>query len=279
MRKLAGRGLITTGLLAVALLCMAPGRCGTSAEGFFSGDPAPDLRGSWQVTYDNAIGVEINVGGSTYAGTIAGSSGTVSFTHDGTPFQLDLDCSRPWIRCPAEIFPATVSFEQRNLENRPHQVHMMITEVECTGTIRLPVEADGECGGDTGLSCDVEMCDGTIVERQNTALGSISNPVPADPLTGSTPDYTLGLALGGGIAMPTVNCLLLAASRADADIEYSGRYDPDQNSMTGTRLASGEITTSYLGGCFWGGTGSGGAAAALLAAEVRLTTGFVAVKR
>ncbi|MBI5501060.1 MAG: hypothetical protein HY907_12515 [Deltaproteobacteria bacterium] len=279
MRKHVRQSLVLTALMAAAVLCLAPGRCGTSAEGFFSGDPAPDLRGSWQVTYDDSIAVEINVGGSTYTGTIAGTHGTVSFTHDGNPVELNLDCSTPFVRCPSEIFPATVTFEQRNFENRPHQVHMTVKEVQCTGTMRLPVEADGECGGDTGLSCDVEMCDGTVIEQSNAALGSISNPVPADPVTGSTPAYTLGLALGGGIAMPTLNCILLAASRADADIEYSGRYDPDENSMAGTSLTDGAITTSYAGGCFWGGTGGGAAAAALIGAEVRLTTGFTAVKR
>jgi hypothetical protein len=279
MDGICRRSLIGFALLGVAVVCMGPGRCGTSAQGFFSGDPAPDVRGTWDVTYDNVIAVEIDVGGSTYTGTIAGSAGTVSFTHDGTPAQLALDCSVPWIRCPAEIFPASVTLEQRNFADRPHQVHMNVKEVACSGTMRLPVEADGECGGDTGLDCDVEMCDGTVTERTNTALGSISNPVPANPTAGSRPAYTLGLALGGGVAMPTVNCLLLAASSADGDVEYTGSYDPEENTMTGTRLVSGEINTIYAGGCFWGDAGGGTGIAALIGAQVRLTTSFTAVSR
>lgn len=272
--------LVTT-LVVLALAAvfgMAPGRCGMAAEGFFSDLPAPDVRGTWEVTYDDQVDVEIDLGGALYVGTITGASGSVGFTHDGTPLALDLDCDDPLVTCPSELFPAEVLLEQRRFQDAPHQVHMVVSDQECDGVMRLPDPNLGECGGETGVDCTDEICDGDVIEVDKVALGSISNPVPPQPLLGSTPYYAIGIALSGGIAIPTANCILVGGSFADADIEYDGTYDPEEPTMDAHTLASGVITVIYRGGCFWGAADAQVAGVALLGAEIRLTTGFTASK-
>lgn len=261
----------------VGVLSMGPGRCGLSAEGFFSDLPAPDMRGTWDVTYDNVVDIEVSIGGAVYVGNITGGSGSMSFTHDGEPVTLDLECSDPLVICPSEIFPAEVDFEQRNFESRPHQVYMTVTESECTGEMVYPDPAD--CGGETGIDCDELVCDGTVLDVGVDRLASISNPVPPSPAIGSTPYYSIGIALGGGMAIPTANCVLLGASYADADIQYSGTYDTETNNMEATDLTDGLITVIYKGACFWAAGGAGNLGVALLEAEVKLTTGFTASKQ
>jgi len=276
MRRSMG---VASALLAlVAFVFMAPGRCGVASRGFFSQDPAPDVRGTWQVTYDDQVQVEVKIGGASYVGTITGSHGTVSFTHDGSPIDLDLDCDDPLVTCPSELFPAQVELEQRRFQDYPHQVHMTVRDQECDGTWRMPDELAGECGGDTGLDCSEQICDGTVVQTEKVALGSISNPDPPSPLLGSTPHYSIGLALSGGIAVPTANCILVAGSFADADIVYDGSYDPEENTMDAQALSDGVITVVYRGACFWGASYAQATGVALLGAEVRLTTGFTATK-
>jgi hypothetical protein len=271
-----------SGLLLVTLpFLLAPGRCGTSVGGFFSGDPAPDMRGDWEVTYDNVIGVEIDIGGSTYTGTVGVSGGSFQFVHDGQPVDLALDCSRKWVVCPSEVWANEVAFDQPRFDLRPHQVEMSVVELTCSDP-RMPDEQAGECSSDPAENkpCDVEICDdANMTQTTKKAIASISNPVPAAPVTGSTPAYTIGIALSGGIAVPTANCVLLAGSYADADIVYDGSYDPEEPTMVASDLADGLVTIDVAGACLWGTEQGGNLAAALLGARVRLTTGFTARKK
>lgn len=280
--QLRRRFWLLTGLLLLTLpLIMAPGRCGTSAAGFFSGDPAPDMGGDWQVTYDNVIGVEVDIGGSTYTGTVGVSGGSFQFVHDGQPVDLALDCSRKWVVCPSEVWAAEVAFNQPRFDERPHQVEMSVVELTCSSP-RLPNEQAGECSSDPAenMPCDVAICDdGNMTQTTKTAIASISNPVPADPEPGSKPAYTIGIALSGGIAVPTANCVLLASSYADADIVYDGSYDPEEPTMLATDLADGLVTIDVTGACLWATYQGGNLAAALLGARVKLTTGFTAHKK
>jgi len=271
--------LCTLTAAVVGLLSMGPGRCGIAAEGYFSDLPAPDMRGTWDVTYDNNVDVEVHIGGAVYAETFTGNSGSFGFVHDGEPVTLDLDCEDPLVTCPSEMYPAEVDLEQRSFEDYPHQVHMNINEVECDGDMRYPDDLAGECGGETGIDCDEMFCDGDLLETTRVALGSISNPDPPDPLVGSHPSYVLGLALGAGIAIPTANCLVMGISFADGDIVYDGTYDFETNAMDGTDVTNGVITVIYKGACFWAGGNAGNLGVALLEAEVWLTTGFTAKKR
>ncbi len=272
------QALISFALMVAAVLCMAPGRCAQSARGFFSDEPAPDVAGNWNVEYEDDLVVDFIIGGEEYHGTITGTAGSVSFVHEGETYEFEIDCSRDLVVCPSEVFTDTVTLEQRNFENLPHQVHMTVNEVECTGDMVDPVEGE-DCGGDTGIDCaDLDqVCDGTMIERQGARLGSISDPIPADPEVGSQPDYTISISLGGGFAI-AANCAAIAAVHAEADLEYTGSYDPESNAMNGTTMTNGEIVTTFTAACFLVEAAGGVGVAAVAGAQLRLSTGFTATK-
>lgn len=263
-------------LALLSVLTMAPGRCRESTSGFFSGDPAPDLRGEWAVTYDDTLNVEINVGGQVYSGSVMGTAGSFEFTHEGETYTFELDCAEPALICPSEVFAETVTLEQRRFEDAPHQVHMPAAETRCVGRSRAPDEAAGECGGETDIPCDVEICEGTVTETESVSLGSISEP---DAVVGDTPPYTISLALGGLITAFATSygvCIGMAGSHAEADIEYDGTYDTETNGMIATRLANGEVVMTLGGACLVAGAGGGAAGVALAGAEIQIWTGFEA---
>jgi hypothetical protein len=268
-------------LLSVPFI-MAPGRCGTSAGGFFSDLPAPDMRGTWAVTYDDQVSVEIDLGGGAgHTGTVSANGGAFSFLVDGQQVELNVDCSLDWVVCPSEVWTEQVDFDQPRFAEKPHQVNMSIQEQSCSAP-RMPDEAAGECSSieEDNLPCDEEICDEENVETTSVdRLASISDPVPANPDAGSKPDYTIGIALAGGFAVPAANCLLLGASYADADIEYDGSYDPEENTMEATGLVNGLVTIELAGACFWGAYVGDDLAGALLGARVKLQTGFTATKQ
>lgn len=262
-----------------ALAFMGPRECGEGVQRWFSTNPAPDVRGDWEVTYDNSISVEVDIGGQLYSGSITGDSGVLTFTHNGQDVTLNLDCSRAWVVCPSEIFASRVTLEQRNFQDRPHQVHMTVNSTECLGSTRLPDEADGECdSSDPKRPCDVEICD-NVGEASKTTIGTISDP---GSTTQRHPPFDIELLLGGDFAVPTPNCVLLSWSVATADLQYTGNYDVDDTepTMDAHGFTSGEITTGYGGACFWfEETGySEDLKAALLAATIRFRTGFTAQK-
>lgn len=261
------------------VMSMAPGRCGQSAQGYFSGNPAPDVRGEWDVTYEDSIEVTIDIGGEIRTGSIFGTTNTIEFEYDGEDYVFELDCDEPAVVCPSEIFPESITLEQRNFEDQPHQVRMPVNETTCAGRSSTPDESAGECGGETGISCEEEICDGMMIERESNHTGSISDPT-AD--VGDTPEFILGISLGGivtGFSTGNGVCVGLAASEADAIIDYDGTYDPESNNMTATDLVDGEINLIFAGGCLIGVVEGGTAAAAIAGASVTLTTGFTASKR
>jgi hypothetical protein len=255
---------------------MGPGQC-VGLERWFSTNPAPDVQGDWDVTYDDSISVEIDIGGTVHTGTISGESGTVSFTHDGQDVTLDLDCSKSWIVCPSEVFATTVTLEQRDFQGHPHQVHMQINTTECVGEPRLPDETAGECDStDENRPCDVHVCD-EVVETNSTTIGTISDPGETTQLH---PDFDISLFLGGGLAVPTPNCVLASLSWAEAQLDYTGLYNVDatEPTMDAHSMSNGEITTAYGGACFWFESTeyTGELRGALLAATITFRTGFTA---
>lgn len=291
MRRLARsttaghRSLLLVALLLAGLpLMLGAGRCGLSGAGFFSDKPAPDMRGSWAVSYDDSLEIEIDLGaGAGETQTVSSDGGSIQFTVDGQPVELNLDCSQEWLVCPSEVWAEEVSFDQPRFASKPHQVEMMVSETECSDW-RMPDENAGECSSDPAdnMPCDVEICDPeNVTQVEKSTIASISEPDPLNPEPGSKPDYTIGIALEGGLAMPTANCVLLAASYADADIVYDGEYQPEaeEPTMEATELRAGLVTIDLSGACFWGEVVDDQLRAALLSARVRLRTGFTAVKQ
>jgi len=271
-------------LLVISALCvlsMAPGR-GCNAVDFFSSTPAPDVGGTdgvnWNVTYDNEINVTIDIGGDAInLEPLTANGGQVGFLYEGETITFDLDCSLPAVVCPNELLPDRVRLEQRDFEDHPHQVHLPFNETVCQGDTRLPVEADGECGGETEISCDEEICDGLVVEQESTALATINDP---EAEVGDTPDYHITIPLDAGITgfEGTYGiCLGLSTTHAEGDITYTGSYDTATNNMTATEI-NGEIVVNLIGGCMTAWDAGGDIGAALAGARITIWSNFQATR-
>lgn len=68
-----------------------------------AGDVATDFAGTWDVTYDDAIDVDVRIGGTVQRVRIGEQGGRVALADGGVGFTVD--CSRPELVCPSEIWP------------------------------------------------------------------------------------------------------------------------------------------------------------------------------
>ena len=87
----------TTTRLAFAFVALAlPFTLGDAGDGraASSRSPAPDVRGEWGITYDDRIGVEIDIGGAHYEAEIPARGGTVEIIHDGPTLAFDSSRAR-----------------------------------------------------------------------------------------------------------------------------------------------------------------------------------------
>jgi hypothetical protein len=256
------RKLASVGLVFVAL----PSLMGARGDGCAAGSksPAPDVTGSWRIQYDDTIGVEVVIGGSVYSAQLPANGGTFTIVHQGQSLPFTLDCTRPDVLCPSEVWPAQVEIEQRNLQAE-HQMIVTLPMHECTGQTVL---ADRDtCGdGTSNPDCD-PVCTGEVVVREHEAFGVIGEA-----------GESFRLYLGGGVATNGINCALLGWSVADAYLETTGTAaggDWDAHEMTG-----GIVTVGYAGGCLWAGDPNmdGQLEALLIGASIKFETGFTGDK-
>jgi hypothetical protein len=226
-----------------------------------SKSPAPDVRGTWGITYDDMIGVEVKIGGGVYHSQLGAGGGEVTINHDGKPYTFDLACSRPEIVCPSEAWPDRAVVEQRNLDAQ-HQMVVNLPQAECTGELMQP--APGTCGaGTSNPNCDL-ICNGETTVQTAQAFGVI----------GEAGD-SFRLYLGGGVVTNGINCALLGYSLADADLVTSGS---GTEHWEATEMEAGLVTIGYAGGCLFVGTIDGTNQALVVGAEVKFTTGFTGTK-
>jgi hypothetical protein len=228
-----------------------------------SRSPAPDVTGTWDVSYDNIIGVQVTIGGAVYTGEVPATGGVLTIDHDGNPITFDLDCSRPAVVCPSEAWPAQVYAEQRD-EEFEHRMIVTLPTQSCNGTLRAPAPA--ECGeGSLNPDCN-SVCDGEVVVREEERFGVI----------GESGD-SFRLYLGAGVATNGINCALLGWSLADANLVTTGRGTDDWQA---TSMEDGLVTVGYAGGCLWAGNTDTDPEleALVLGASVTFTTGFTATR-
>jgi hypothetical protein len=226
-----------------------------------STSPAPDVRGTWGIEYDDQIGVEVKIGGAVYTAELGAAGGSVTINHAGKPYTFDLDCERADIVCPSEAWPTRVVVEQRDVE-RQHQMIVNLPAAQCSGALEKP--APGTCGaGTSNPNCDL-VCDGGISVRTTEAFGVIGEA-----------GESFRLFLGAGIVTNGINCALLGYSLADADLLTVGK---DEEAWEATAMERGLVTIGYSGACLFVGT-LGDDQALLVGAEVKFTTGFTGVKQ
>ncbi len=257
------RPLLVSALLVAPLLAGAEGGgCGGAIN---SRTDAPSMKGTWDITYDDRLDVEVKLGGAVYAESLPSSGGSFTIDHAGTPITFDLDCAKPEVICPSETWPRSVTAEHRN-PNFPHRFFVSIPRQSCAGTLVDPDPA--ECGAGTNNEACEQVCDGAITTTNTDHFGVVNEAGTA-----------FDLLLGAGVATNGINCALLGVSSAKANLGTEGSAaDGDWEAM---KMNSGEVVVAYAGGCLWAGdpNDDGTIEALTIGAEVRFTTGFDGVKR
>lgn len=254
-------------ICSLVLFVSLPFAMGAKGDGCAanSRSPAPDVAGTWDITYDDMIDVEIVIGGATYTDQIGAQGGVIAIEHDGQPLMFDLDCTRPEVVCPSEAWPETVSVEQRNTTYEHRMIVTLPTQV-CNGNLVEPEPT--ACGAGTlNEECDM-VCDGTIDVIEQERFGVI----------GEQGD-SFRLYLGAGVATNGINCALLGWSLADADLVTTG--SADGGDWEATEMEAGLVTAGYAGGCLWAGDPDMDAEleAIVLGASIKFTTGFTGTRR
>ncbi len=136
----------------------------------------------------------------------------------------------------------------------------------CGGVLVSP--DPGECGAETDNPDCVEVCAGPVLVSPAERLGVI----------GEASD-TFRVYLGAGLASDGLNCVMLSASVADAELVSIG--EPHTCGWEAAAMERGVVETVYTGGCMWGGDpdGDGQLEAVVLGARLRFTTGFTGARR
>jgi hypothetical protein len=250
----------------LALSLALPLVTGAKGDGCSAGStsPAPDTTGTWDITYDDSLGVRVTIGGAVYTQELGPEGGIITIDHEGTPLVFELDCNRPDVLCPSEAWPATVEVEQRNMDYE-HQMIVTLPTQTCSGQLVAP-QPDACGAGTNNPDCD-RVCDGEVVTGMEEKFGVI----------GESGD-SFRLYLGAGAVTNGINCLALAWSVADADLVT---VDEGTETWEATQMQAGLVTIGYAGGCLWAGQADMDPAleAAVLAASIEFTTGFTGAKR
>lgn len=247
-------------LLALPALPLMMGAQGDGCAAA-SETPAPDVRGTWSIAYDNTLGIEAKLGAAVYHAELGANGGVFTINHEGTPYTFDLNCARADVVCPSEAWPSRVLVEQRDV-NYQHQMIVNLPQASCTGTLTKP--APGTCGeGTSNPNCDL-ICDGGVSVATTQHWGVI----------GESGD-SFRLYLGGGIVTNGINCAMLGYSLADAQLDNEGAAGSTWES---TGMSAGLVTIGYAGGCLFQGTIDGTNQTLLVAAELKFTTGFTGTK-
>ncbi|MBA3459523.1 MAG: hypothetical protein H0T46_06155 [Deltaproteobacteria bacterium] len=251
-------------LLALLALPTLPLVMGAQGDGCAAGSksPAPDVRGTWGIEYDDTIGVEAKIGGAVYTAELGAQGGSFTINHAGKPYTFNLDCTRADVVCPSEAWPSRVVVEQRDVQHQ-HQMIVNLPAAQCSGALTSP--APGTCGaGTSNPNCDL-VCGGGITVKTQQAFGVI----------GESGD-SFRLYLGGGVVTNGINCAMLGYSVADADLVSTGRNEEDWEA---TQMKAGLVTIGFAGACLFAGQMSGTDQAALVGAELEFTTGFTGAKQ
>ena len=109
--------------------------------------------------------VDVKVGGSTYHQSLSPSGGTFSFMHQGAAFSFNIDCSRPEVVCPSEVWPAQVAVDQRDPMYQ-YRMWVKIPTQSCSGQTVAPKAS--ECGAGT-TNCD-SVCRDTQTDLANCGM-------------------------------------------------------------------------------------------------------------
>ena len=214
------------------------------------------------LTWEDNLDVEITIGGAVYTETFGAEGGVMNINHDGTPISFNLDCSRPLIVCPSEVWPDNVALDQRD-ELFPRNVYVTIPLSVCVGDL---VDADpNECNEDAE-TC--QTCEGEITLGEAETFGRIN--LANDSLT---------VLLGGTVVSNGINCAMLGLSIAHTGLETEGAGPAGD--WTAVSMPDGQVITGFAGGCLWAGdvNDDGSIEAIVVGAAVKLSTNFTGARQ
>jgi hypothetical protein len=239
----------------------ARGGCGGALD---SMAPAPDVAGNWAVSYGSTMEVDVDIGGTLYHSSLPLGGGAFTVVHAGQPLQFSVDCSRPEVVCPSEVWPNAVSIDQRD-PTFPHRMWVRIPTQTCSGSEVAPDPT--KCGAGTNNPDCKPVCTGTVTTSASDAFGVIDDAGDA-----------FDLLLGAGVATNGLNCALLGLSSAHASLVDTGAVDSVD--WQAQQMTDGTVKTAYAGGCLWAGDPnmSGQLQALVVGASVTLTTPFTATR-
>jgi hypothetical protein len=196
--------------------------CG-SGTGGGPGDPR-DVRGNYDVTYDNQLKATLYLGGAVREVTQAGYGGVIDFgVVNGQPVSIDLTahCARPEVECPSESFWTRVSVDQPDLTRNNFDLQ--------------------------GLQVIDNRVHNLPAGQKAAAAGGLVNHDNADR-------YVLGLGINGGANQA---CAALAVSFAHGRFTHAGE---SVTYVTEYRTPSGKACTpNDAGAAADAGSGDGGA--------------------
>jgi hypothetical protein len=241
---------------AIPFAMGAKGGCGP----IDSTEAAPDVTGNWAVQYDSTMTIDVTIEGAVYHQTLPAAGGMVAITHKGVPLTFNVDCARPEVVCPSELWPTQVAIDQHDAMY-PHRMWVQIPLQQCSGTEQAPDPS--QCGAGT-LNPDCKpVCTGTVATTTTDAFGVIADD-----------GASFDLLLGAGVASNGLNCALLGVSVAHAGLVDTG--SAADNNWKATQMSGGTITTGYAGGCVWVDDSSATSKALVVGAQVVLQSGFTA---
>lgn len=253
--------------------------CGPQQPGRGGDDPR-DVTGNYDLTYDDHLRLQLNIGGAVREVEQDGYGAIVDFgMYNGQPVRLDLRefCGKPDVKCPSESFWAKVAIDQPQLDNNGFdlqelrvindEVHVLDAGQKAASITGLVDHGNDDryliglgIGGGATQNCaaiDVSFTHGRFSrtgEKMTTSMehrdqnGKACNPDAGTPASDA--------GMGGDAGVMTV-CALKPVTR----LTY-----PDGAKVDG--IKDGKIGLAWAGGCAFGPV--------LVGATLYLETGYTA---
>lgn len=231
-------------------------------------NPASDVRGNYQLTFDDRITIKLDIAGAKQE-TEGTESGTATFQINGNPVVLDLGafCAKEEVKCPSEVLWTDVAVDQPNvaaanpnthvlnvIDNRVHEPPPGVAAEVIGGLIGADDRATLLVGGQTRGNGDCGLLALSVAEARFSHQGEsvVDEPAPPAFIDGGT--ALDGGVLDGGIA-------------PDAGF-VSRLVIPPGSPVDG--IKDGRLRVGFLGVCAFG--------PAVLGATLELSTGYTGTR-
>jgi hypothetical protein len=219
--------------------------------------PASDVRGNYDVTFDDKLTITLDIGGAKQVqhGT---ESDVVTFHVNGQPLTLDLAqfCAKPEVQCPSEVLWTKVSIDQPNIHAQipnSHVVNVIDNRVhdlpagQKADAIGGLVDANDHytllVGGNSRGAGQCGLLALSVAQGRFTHEGETVSEVPVD-----------GGVVDGGVV--------------DGGTRAGGVTFPPGAPING--IAEGELRVGYFGACAFG--------PAIIGATLELDTGYTGTR-